>query len=294
MSKVRTFKYALGKTFTSIEYYQDILQAPFSFSLRFFIAYFWLFALVATVFLTWRYYLPLNDFMTTFLPVEIVKVYPQDLVITIQDGAASTNVTEPYYVPLSTLDPIKQELENKVLGASTEPVDNLLVIDTMAKVEDFPQYHTAALLTKHHLTIRNEDGNLETVSLDKASNLVIDKNKIQEWVGIASPYLGYFVPILVVMTWVGMGLFYPLWKLGYALVLAVILYLFARLINRPIPWLKVWQLELHLVMISTTFFTIWWLIRYPIEVPFLETILVTVLGLLILRHLPKKDLVKVA
>jgi|SRR3989344_4861356 len=289
MSKFNTFFYILKHTFTSVDYYQDILKAPFKYSLKFYYAYFFIFSIVITIWLTFRYYLPLNQFLTTFFPAEIVRVYPEDLEITIKDGAVSTNSVEPYYIPMSSIEPIIQELENRVLGASTEDLKNILVIDTMADIKDFPQYHTLALLTKHHLSVINEDGNIETIPLDQADNLVVNQSKIKEWVQVLNPYLGYIVFMLIGMTFIGVMIFLPLWKLVSGLFLALILQVICKLMNRPITFQKSWQLELHFMVISTTFLFGWKIIGVQLKVPFLEIILVTILGGLIIKHLPKNS-----
>lgn len=248
---------------------------------------FFLFSLIATGWISYRYLLPLNDFLTTVLPSELSAIYPDELEISVQDGSVSTNVTEPYFIPMSSLDAIRDEFESKVLGLDTQTINNLLVIDTMAKIEDFPQYQTVALLTKHHLSVMNEDGNIETISLTDSENFILNKQMIIRWVNAISPYLDYLAPILAGLLFLGILGFLSLGKLIYSLFVALILMLVSRFVIRNLSYTKSWQLSLHLVVISTTFFSLWNLVGMRLNFPYLETILLTVLGGLIIKQVVK-------
>jgi len=147
VGRIKAFFYCLKRTFTSPDYYADILKAPFSFSLKFFYGFFFLYALILTSFVTVRYLLPLGDLLK-FLPDKLVEMYPSELEVTIKDGEVSTNVAEPYAIPLSRFEKILDELDKSVLGESVEKVENLVVIDTRGKIDDFSRYRTYVLLTK--------------------------------------------------------------------------------------------------------------------------------------------------
>jgi len=260
-----------------------LLKTPLVFSLKFFWAYFFFYAVVVTSLVGYFYLLPLNDFLTTSFSTEIVNVYPKELVVRLQDGSVSTNVSEPYFIPMSSLQQLKQGFDKQVLGMNTESVKNLLVIDTMAKIEDFPQYQTVMLLTKHHLSVRNDAGNIETISLVDADNVVINRQKINMWITGMMPFLDYAVPVLLVLLFVGVAILFPLGKMLYVGFVGLVLMFVSKIMSKPLVYKRSYQLGLHLVVISTTFFSLWSLFGVVMFFPFLEIILLTILGGVIIR-----------
>ena len=287
MGKLRTWWHAFVNTFTSVEYYGKVLKTPFSFSLKFFLVYFLFYALIATGVITVRYLLPLNDFFMAVLPSELAEIYPEELVIRLEDGRAVTNVEEPYFIPMDRVEKLKEEFDKRVLGLSTMHLNNLIVIDTQAKIEDFPQYQTMALLTEHHLSIVNDDGNIESIPLNEADNLVINKRVVDEWMEMVMPFLGYIVPVLAVVFFGGTLIGVTVGRLLFSLVTGWLLWLAVRIVKMRLAFKKAWQLNLHFVVISTTGFSLVKLLGRGLEVPFLETLLVVWLGVMVVRRIEK-------
>lgn len=105
------------------------------------------------------------------------EVYPQELEITIKNGAASTNVTEPYYIS------IRQEtLENlfalKKDDQNTKSKVRLLAIDTKGNADQFERYQSLALLTENSV-VYYRDNNVNIYSLREIKDLTINKEFIE-------------------------------------------------------------------------------------------------------------------
>lgn len=106
----------------------------------------------------------------------IDEVFPEDLEIKIQDGEASTNVTEPYFLTISqsTLN----ELANMQESAS-QPHSKirLLTINTGGRVEDFERYQSLAMLTGSTFVYYDE-GEITIRSLNTAPDMTVSKEVI--------------------------------------------------------------------------------------------------------------------
>lgn len=283
MAKVSTFFYSLKKTFISPAYYADILKAPFRFSLKFYYFYFILFAIIGTAIMTIRLLMPLNTFLKT-LPKHLENIYPTELVITIQNGQASTNVKEPYFIPVSRIKPVIDELKN-VLGENTEKIDNLLVIDTKATLESFSQYQTYALLTRTSLSYVNDNGNIETVPLKDTSDIVIDKFFVKNLVEKLSPMLENFLPLGIPLVFFFMILFLPSINFSYLLFFALILMVAAKIIVFNLSYKKSLQVGLHLIVVYTTVFSLLSLSGLSFNFPFLRTIILVIMAIFILNKI---------
>lgn len=287
MGKIKTFFYSLRRTFTSPAYYADILKAPFSFSLKYFYMFFFIYSLIFTSYITLKYFLPLDDIIS-FLPEKLAQVYPEELEIKIKKGGVSTNVTEPYRISLESIESILEESEEKILGKSTTTIEYLLVIDTKGKIDNFAKYQTYALLTKNHLSFINDEGNLETVSLEEIGDLTINQKLVQDIINLITPYLKFVLPLLVVGTFFLFFVFYPTPMLLYLLFMSLILLIIAKVVAFPLSYKKSYQMGLHLITISTTFFSITKLVGLTLRIQFLRTMLLGVIGLVILKKI--KDL----
>ncbi|MDQ3239071.1 MAG: hypothetical protein M3P33_00965 [bacterium] len=117
-----------------------------------------------------------NGFSSQVVTI-IDRVYPQELEIEIKQGIVQTNVTEPYYVNISSETFKGTFLENK--EDTSVHKERILTIDTKAKAEDFDKYQTYALLTQENLVYYNEK-KVRIESLSDIENLKISKNIIIE------------------------------------------------------------------------------------------------------------------
>lgn len=107
----------------------------------------------------------------------VSEIYPENLEITIKDGVASTNVTEPYYITIR-----KNSIED-ILSLFSDDRDNsisrirVLTIDTQGKAEDFERYQTLALLTERNLVYFSDD-EVKISSLQSVGNVTITRKNL--------------------------------------------------------------------------------------------------------------------
>lgn len=277
MRVFNTFFRTLYLSFTSPHYYADVVRAPFSFSLKYYVGMTVLLSLLVSVVITARWVLPFNSFLAD-VPDLLVNAYPEELEVTINNGQVSTNVDEPYFIPLSVFDPFEKRLHETVLGINEKDLQYLLVIDTQASIEQIIDYETWALLTWNSISYINDDGNIETVSLEDIENLTINKEVVSLLMSQVRPYLDYFVPLSIGIIIIGYIL-YGVVRMIYFLILALILWIVASLLKAPLSYGKSYQITLHFSFIPYVLLLLLVAVGVRIPIPYAESMLQLVIGI---------------
>src|SRR3989344_3778063 len=138
----------IAKSVYGPDLYLSLKDKKFGFSLAYFFKFILLLSLLVAIVTGIIIGPKINDFIQRF-GTRMVEYYPDELEITIKDGKTSTNVNEPYYLPIPDEFIGALESEAVVYGINQTEIENLLVIDTKQtfSVESFEQYKTLALLT---------------------------------------------------------------------------------------------------------------------------------------------------
>lgn len=284
MKKLKTFWYVFTNTFTNPSYYAHILKARLSFSLKFYYAYFFFFAIASTAVITVRYLIPLSDFMRT-LPGHLLSAYPVELVITIKNGEVTTNVNEPYFIPVSTVQPLIEDFKTNVLGSYSPTINNLLVIDTNASIDDFYNYSTYAFLTRKTFSYINDNGAIETHTLADIEDMTIHRQTVVNILELFKPVMKSAVPILAVGIFLAHTVIIPTFGLLYVALEAILVYLIAKLVKFPLKYPKAFQMTMHMVVIPSTIFGILAALRIPLYFPFRDTLIIVLISGYILHSL---------
>jgi hypothetical protein len=120
----------------------------------------------------------------------IEEMYPADLVVTIKDGVATTNVKEPYLIPL------KENLQN------VPPYENLLAIDTRADatLSELGSYKAFATLAHDHLIVAGKASEQRIMSLASVKDFTLDKAFVLE---ASAPFMKFFsvaaIPLVMLL-----------------------------------------------------------------------------------------------
>ncbi len=133
------------------------------------------------------------------LPDAVVAYYPDDLEVTLSDGAVTVNQPQPYMLPFPT-----QWQGDK---AEKNPT-NLVVFDTEKtfSVESFKGYDTAALVTHDALVIKS-DSDIRVVPMSDFSckgenntpcNYTLTNDKLAAFLEHVKPLTVYVLPTLAV------------------------------------------------------------------------------------------------
>jgi len=245
MKKIARFFKNLSRSLFDLEFYQELLKTPISFSFKYLYFLLYLILLVNTLL-----FLPNLFQLKKEIPQFIKTVqttsknfYPEELVVNIKDGALSTNVKEPYAIPLP------KELMTK---GETSELKNLVVIDTQANPENFKKYATAVLITKKSFVYPKED-KYEVYPMENIKqNVKIDKNIYENFLNKIIGYVNLlpkFIPLAMVTVvllcpFIGAGLDFA----GRLLILVfytLIPFLFAKIFKKNLSFGKTFQIAIH-------------------------------------------------
>jgi hypothetical protein len=183
----------IGKSVYGPEFYSDIKNQRTGSAVRYYLKLSLLLTIVLTVFYSIVAISAVTIFTSDSNISKIISNFPSDLTITIKDKQFSTNVSEPYKIPVPGIF---------VSTTSQNQIENLLVIDTSLK--DIPtdiltKNKTIAFMTKNAI-ITERGGALQINTLDKFGNVnfVVNQESIHSFVDKYLPYvktLLWFVPI---------------------------------------------------------------------------------------------------
>lgn len=289
MDKLKTFAKTFKSSATSLTYYKEVVRAPFSFSLKFFLFYFFIYSLLTAGVFFYKLsknVLPVVKNFATNLPTKVESAYPDNLTITIEHGIVSTNVKEPYYI--KTEDLAKEFLSDKYLPKDWE-VKNLLVIDTQGNAEDFPKYDTIFLLTEKSIAMVDNRQGVRLFPLDQTANAIINKDLVKDLAKQIVPFVDNFVSYMTPTVFFSISLailiLAPLEKMIYLLNFAFIAWVISKIMRVKLGYWKCYQVGMHLVIIPTTILGILALAKIHLPIPMLYTLVMTVLAILVLNRL---------
>ncbi|MGB9608808.1 MAG: DUF1189 family protein, partial [Minisyncoccia bacterium] len=216
------------------EFYQsELLNQPISFSFKYFFNLIIVLSLILTIILSIDLVPKINLFFQN-LGQNILKYYPQDLVITISKGEAKTNMPTPYFL-----------VWPKEIEVPPDQISNLLVIDTQNDfaIEKFKEYKAAILLTKNNL-IYLKDNQIIVEDLKNVPDIVIDYKFVSMLVEKMDVFKKFIVPIIIFGLFFGFIFVYSA-KLLYLLIGALIIMLILKILKFDINYKKSYQIGLQ-------------------------------------------------
>lgn len=234
---------------------------------------------------------------------DLVYFYPEELVITIQDGKASSNIDEPYYFKLNDLittenwsQSFKEVLEvgmKEELPFSADLNDmNLVVVDTKTpySIEQFYQYESIAWLANDSLYLMSENKKIEIIPLIEAPDIVINKVLVDGgmetiWTSIKSVLPMIFV-IGIALGFIVLVIF----RMIYLLFFALCLFIACLIMKVPYDFGASYKIGFYAITLSS-FLTIIFKIITPLSsvliIPFFFTILSLIVAIVNLDRAKK-------
>lgn len=186
-------------------------------------------------------------------------LYPEELILTLSGGQLSTNVEEPYVFPLpagweaAMTHRAKEDEKDEEDGPALKHV---LMIDTTATVEQYPEYETVVLLTKTAAIAREK--NAIKVMLysefqkDGVAPIIMNREVYTQVTQKALPFLD-FIPTIIVtialvavllLPWIGAA-FGALGYLLYLLVFTLLAWLIAATMGRKFTYGELYRLGFY-------------------------------------------------
>lgn len=241
ISLPKTFTRTFIKSLTEPQYYRDVLEAKFSFSLKYFLFFYFLLALVTSVFF-WVQDVP--GIRTTAQDVihQLTTDYPNDLVLKLENGTLVVEgVDQPVIVPFpNALSDIK----------SDSGFEHLAAIDTTTQIA---AENTFLTFTQNEVILRNPDGTKQSYPFESFSeSITIDRNTIQLITSASQSYIDLVIRYLPFGLFLILAIFQTLGSLFSLLIYSMLTYVVSGLIRRQLTYKKAFQLGLHTITFAET------------------------------------------
>ncbi len=214
-------------------FYQTILKKSFKSSLGYFLLLILSLTLVNLITLINPLLIEAPKAIEGFAQ-NISNCYPKDLEVKIQNGQASSNTQEPYFI--SSCDQDKTPL---------------IVIDTKTPFSStqFNNYKVAAWVTKDAVIYKKDNYETRTYSLTKVNDFKLNKAVINSYYKMFSPYLKFVGPILLVLSFAGIFLSYD-FRLLHLLLIASLIWLLGKLFKHSLSYGQSYKLGLHAITLG--------------------------------------------
>ncbi|MEK7460019.1 MAG: DUF1189 family protein [Patescibacteria group bacterium] len=237
---MKTFFETFTKTIYDPAFYRSVAEAPLKEALVFYVKVALFLATVMTIIFTIVLVPQGIRFVKERAPILVKQYYPEQLVVRIDKGEASVNVSEPYIVLNKAEAP---------QAMSEKPVKNLIVIDTRSDFETkkFNEYDTFALLTKHEFATRDDNGKITIQNLSGFPSVVIDQAKLLSWGEKIMNSLTVVVPLGITLTLFLLFMGFIIYIIPL-LLFALIPYFVAKLKKMSLTYSGAYKMSLYAVV----------------------------------------------
>lgn len=248
-------------------FYSEILNKPFSYSLKYFLSLICLIALASTIIFSFST-LPKINKVFDDIGSNVLNYYPEELEITVKNGIVSTNVSEPYFIKAPA--EFKNNSERSGNKSKKDEIDNLLVIDTQSplNLDAFKDYKTFVLLSRDSIAYRDSNEAMKIQFLNQEFNGVITKTKISAALNGITPYLKIIPLVLVPLVFVGSIFGATVKYLIYLIFGAFIIWIMSKAMKRDLRFGKAYQIGIHAitlgVILEATVFRFYPNLKFPL------------------------------
>lgn len=259
MSYLKRFWYNIKNSFYNPEFYELVKEKRLSRGVWLLSGIFFIQMLVIAIIAVGAFFI----FVAKFPSQELISdYYPEGVELTAKDNMFSSNVEEPFVIPVP---------EN-FAGEPKEEFENILVIDTSEglTLDDIRSYDSYAVITREGVAVRGSSGKIEALSLAdaKIGDFTVTEQKVSEWADIAINFAkAAIVPLAIVMIILGTTLL-TLWQM-FALVFgALIVKLIAYIKKTPLEYAKAYMVALYAsvpVIIFNLLLTMIWPIPFLLD-----------------------------
>lgn len=232
------FLKAILSSIYSPRFYKEIPQKPFRSAINYFLLLCMVLATIRAISLSPAVLFSVGKELKMLIS-SATDTYPRDLVIKIEEGNVSTNVKEPYFIPLPT-----QSAETKI--------PNLLVIDTSTpfSAAQFGEYKAIAWLGKDALFVKGENrAEIRTFDLSSIPNYTVNKDLVDFAASKISPWIKAVGPVLFVLMIIFIYVSYTA-RLIYLLFIALLIWLANKLLKWGLDFGQSYKLGMHAITLG--------------------------------------------
>jgi hypothetical protein len=229
-------------------YYRDIVSGKETGSFAYFFILMVAFSILTAIpsYISFSSWISRPDGFSSFRD-SITNLYPDGLVLQYGDGHVTSNVEEPYKIPMPGA------LGGSSSDANGKTAENLLVIDTTHTIvpEDFVKYDTAAILGNTALWTNDPQKGIQVNTFEKWNKdpFTFDKGLVT---GFTDTVAGYLKPILIVgVVLLPLFLVFSL-SIGYLLYLlfgALLVLIVGKIRTVELSYGQSYHVALHLITV---------------------------------------------
>lgn len=252
------------------EYYRDILDRPFSYSFKYYVSFVSFLAVMMTIILSTPLIPEVNRVLREF-PPQFFAYYPDELELRVEQGKVSSNVAEPYYLPL----PVRfQEIVDQ---GNTPSIAHMAVIDTTEPItlEGLRSRNALIWVGGNSIAFLESNNGMSVSALPADLNVHITESKIRGVFDRVAPYLHLVGPFLVVMIFLMLMLGFVVTLVYLVFIGAPLIMLVGRMVSKPFSYGEAYRIGLHAVTLPLLLQQLLRLLSggIPIDLPFLFTAL---------------------
>lgn len=277
MRLIKNFWGDLKGSFFNKGFYKSVPTRPFSKGMKFIVFLTLISTLVVGAVIS---YVGVTALKGISLENIAAQYYPPQLVVTIKKGIASSNVPEPFVIPVP--QEMKTRSKNVHTNVNVEEYTNILVIDTRRtsseiSLGELEKYDSFAVLTKDALIAR--DDGAKVIPLKGIDELVISKENVATWATKLENFLWGAIPFLIVGGFILGTIFSFLWYLAAFLLLAFIPMLISRIsgvISQKLTYAQSYKVSMYAiapVVVVSSLWTIFSMLFGFMGFPFLLSLL---------------------
>lgn len=166
---------------------------------------------------------------------DLKDCFPKDLEIKITNGQTSLNTKEPYFLSCDSLG--KDE--------------KLIVIDTKTPYSStkFDEYGAVVWITKSAVVYKENEFETKSYSLAQIKDFKLNKEVLNSYYNIFSPWLKFVGPILLLLSFIGIFLGYN-FRLIYLIFFAALLWALSKIFKQALSFGQSYKVGLYAVTLG--------------------------------------------
>jgi hypothetical protein len=278
MNKLKTFFYIFKNSITSPEYYKELLETKFAYTIKYYVMLSLFLSLIVTSFLSIKM-IPGSKEGLRLGTEEIKKTYPDDLTISVKDGSWTINKPEPYVIPLPEFSKTKENTG----------IDNILVFYKQGTIDDFNNFKTFALVNETNILAKDSNSSIKVTPIKELPNFDLNKTKVNEFFDKLYSYLKYvpfFLPLFIfiwqmLFNFLGVRIFYILW-------IGLVVYLFSLIRKNKVSYKSACRVAIHTMTIPLILEVVLSFVDFTIPLSSWFFIINIILSIVVLERLSKE------
>lgn len=252
----------------SPEYYRQLLNRPFSYSWKYYSGLAMLLAIFFTIVSSIPLVPQVNRAVHEF-PAKFFAYYPDALELHVQNGIVTSNVEEPYFLPIP--EAFKKEFTPE------KGIEHFVVIDTKTPIslDAFHEYKTVMWVGKDALAFYDNKQGIRIEPIGKDVNYVVNEGVLRGIESRMSPYYIFVAPTMVVAIFLGFMIALGVNFIYLILGALLILFLGRFILKQPWGYGTSYRIGLHAITLPLLADALFSVVGVNIvNLPFLQTVLI--------------------